>query len=392
MDISAITRRRFLQIGASAIGLSAVSAIARKGASASRAASGLPTSPVAVGRCRTYDYAAVKKSLAGLFDLLGNVDSLVKGKRVVMKVLAHPPDKVDSVNQFFAYDTHPEVARAAAKLFLERGATHVMIVDTVYHEALDAEAFAWVGYDIPSFTSELGASNISFRNTRNKVGAADYAQMPVGKNPYFYDFFRLNDAYNVERNGSVFVSLAKMKNHMIAGVTLTMKNLFGITPCAQYGQDAPNEDSLSYRGDSHHDVKPRFPGRNSTAGTWAGDNVPRVIVDLVRARPIHLAILDGITVMHGGEGPWLRPALGIASPGLLLAGGNPVCTDSVAAAIMGYDSQGDHYKFPFANGCNHLALAADKGVGTNRLGEIEVRGLSIAEATYNLPPTRDETT
>lgn len=41
----------------------------------------------------------------------------------------------------------------------------------------------------------------------------------------------LNQAYE---DTDVMVSLAKMKNHLTAGVTLSMKNLFGITPNSLY--------------------------------------------------------------------------------------------------------------------------------------------------------------
>lgn len=34
--------------------------------------------------------------------------------------------------------------------------------------------------------------------------------------------------------------------------------------------------------------------------------MPRAVVDLVAARPIHLAIVEGIKSMTGGEGPWIQ--------------------------------------------------------------------------------------
>ena len=36
----------------------------------------------------------------------------------------------------------------------------------------------------------------------------------------------------------VFVSIAKLKEHVTTGVTMSMKNLFGITPCTIYGDGA----------------------------------------------------------------------------------------------------------------------------------------------------------
>ena len=47
--------------------------------------------------------------------------------------------------------------------------------------------------------------------------------------------FDLNHSY---ADCDVFVSLAKMKEHATAGVTLSMKNCFGITPCTIYGTGA----------------------------------------------------------------------------------------------------------------------------------------------------------
>ena len=58
------------------------------------------------------------------------------------------------------------------------------------------------------------------------------------------------------------------------------------------------------------------------------------------------------------------------SPGLLIAGRNPVCADAVATAVLGYDPQAAAGMRPFP-GENHLALAAAAGVGTHDLKRIE---------------------
>lgn len=392
MDL--VSRRDFLKLGASAAGFSAVSSVWGKAGGRPPGKLDPPNAPVAIGRCRTYDYANVKSSLSSLFGLLGNVDTLVSGKQVVIKVVGHWQAEIDSLDEFMCYNSHPEVVKAAAKLFLERGASHVTVVENVYTTQTGESAFAGFGWDVASFQAELGASNITFRNTRNREGYPDYVDRPTASGAYLYDSFRLNRVYDVENlaGGGVFVSLAKMKNHQIAGLTLAMKNLFGMAPSSWYGQAAQDENSTNSRGGSFHDANAGYPGRNANAaGPQAGDNVPRVIVDLNRARPIHLAILDGIVLAHGGEGPWKRKHLGIAAPGLLLAGTNALNVDSVAAAVMGYDPQAPDYTFPWANGRNHLALAAAKGMGTNDAGQIEVRGLPIADVRYDIPPTEDET-
>ena len=386
-----ISRRTFLEASAGAVGFAAASKVLGK-TTQDIGKLDLPTSPVAIGRCRKYDYAAIKNSLSNLFDALGNIQNLVNGKPVVIKVVAHPPGNIDSLNSFLCYNSHPEVVKAAARLFLDAGATHVTVTENIYAISGGAADFTAMGYDIASFQSELGVTRITFRNCRNLEGFASYADRPVGSGSYLYDFFRLNRVFDFADGEAVFVSLAKMKNHQIAGVTLAMKCLFGIAPSAWYGQPSQDESSTNSRGGSFHNAESSYPGRNGHAGYGAaGDNVPRVIVDLNRARPIHLAILDGITMGHGSEGPWTRAPMGIASPGLLLAGRNAVCVDSVATAVMGYNPQGADYQFPWPNACNHLTLAAAQGIGTNNPDQIEVRGLSVAGARYDLPPTPDTT-
>jgi hypothetical protein len=89
---------------------------------------------------------------------------------------------------------------------------------------------------------------------------------------------------------------------------------------------------------------------------------------------------------RGGEGPWI-PGVEAMRPRLVLAGLNPVTTDAVCAAVMGYNPQADHFAFPF-QGENHLKLLAFAGVGTNDLSRIEVRGLSIREALCPFNPKR----
>jgi len=178
------------------------------------------------------------------------------------------------------------------------------------------------------------------------------------------------------------VSMPKMKNHQIAGITLSMKNLFGITPSALYSSAVQNENSTESRTQVLHEGGPSAAGGEilPVSSHEPGFRVPRVVVDIVRARPIDLSIIDGIISVHGGEGQWQGLGLGIVVPGLLIAGRNPVCTDSVAAAVMWYNPGAADWSMPFQNGANMLRLGAESGIGTNRPSEIEVIGLGIGSA------------
>jgi uncharacterized protein (DUF362 family) len=208
-----------------------------------------------------------------------------------------------------------------------------------------------------------------------------------------YPAYHLNHSYV---DCDFYISLAKLKNHVTAGVTLSIKNNFGITPTALYGHHEANEQNTSNRGTMFHfgterpadglpqEVDARSPRRPSY-------RVPRHTVDSVGIRPIDLAIIDGVETVSGGEGPWCR-SLAAQRPGLLLAGRNPVCTDAVATAVMGYDPMAPAATGPFP-GDNHLALAAALGLGTNNPKEIEILGLPLQDARHPFrwePATRND--
>src|SRR6266511_3550925 len=136
-----------------------------------------------------------------------------------------------------------------------------------------------------------------------------------------------------------------MKEHATAGITLSMKNCFGITPCTIYGTGAgADEPSIAPRGGrSLIHAGDRQPSKSAPSENdpksprEGGYRVPRVVADLVAARPIHLAIIEGVRTMTGGEGPWVREKLTVVNPGVLIAGTNCVTTDAVGMAVMGFD-------------------------------------------------------
>jgi len=176
-------------------------------------------------------------------------------------------------------------------------------------------------------------------------------------------------------------------------VTLSMKNCFGITPCTIYSQEAPEDEPsivpVGHRGPIHSGsrVPPKSAPQPVAESQDPGFRVPRTTADLVAARPIHLAVIDGIYTMTGGELPnqaknWIHKPV---HPGLLIAGMNCVSTDAVAMATMGFDPMADRGSAPFENCDSTLRLAEHVGVGTRDLSRIEVVGTSIAKAQYRFP-------
>ncbi len=101
--------------------------------------------------------------------------------------------------------------------------------------------------------------------------------------------------------------------------------------------------------------------------------------DLAGARPIHLAVIDGIHTVAGGEGPWVKHCRPVHA-GLLVAGMNPVTTDAVSTALMGFDPLAARGTAPFEACDSTLQLAEEKGIGTRDLKRIEVLGTPISKA------------
>lgn len=349
-----------------------------------------PTSPVSLGRCTTYDLPNVLKRLDTMFDQLGGVRKLVAGKTVVLKVNLTGNSKNPALGRPAnrTYQTHPNVALATAILLDRAGAKRLRFVDCTYQSGPIEDVLVAGGWDLKAF--EALKAEVDFEDTRNLGKGKRYTRVKVPWGGSLYPAYELNHSY-VECD--VYLSLAKLKNHYTAGITLGIKNNFGITPTALYGQPEQNERSTNARVQMFHEgatrpmaglpqeVDPHSPRVTSY-------RVPRHTVDALGIRPIDLTIIDGIETMSGGEGPWIQ-GIAYQKPDLLIAGRNPVCTDAIATAAMGYDPLSASKTGPFP-GDNHLKLAMDLGLGMADPKRIEVRGLSLSEATrpFNWQPAK----
>ena len=140
-----------------------------------------------------------------------------------------------------------------------------------------------------------------------------------------------------------FVSLSTMKSHLAAGTTLTLKNLFGLTPTPVYGGP---------RRYLHAPIR-----------------LPRVLADLAQIfRPV-LNVVDGLVGQSQQE--WGGPPV---RTDVLLVGENTVATDATATRLMGHDPRGDYGAYPYLWERNPLVLAESVGVGPAAAEAIDVRG------------------
>ena len=151
---------------------------------------------------------------------------------------------------------------------------------------------------------------VVWENVQNLGNYKQYVRMKVPWGGYAYPTYHLNPAFY---QCDVYASMAKLKNHWIAGVTMTMKNNFGNTPCSLYGGDcgpSGNERPTQERGPVLHSGTTPAPAGvdaelHPDSPRDPGYRVPRILVDQNGIRPISLAIVDGVETVRG-EGPWLR--------------------------------------------------------------------------------------
>src|SRR5258707_4089925 len=265
------------------------------------------------------------------FDRLGGIGSLVKNKTVTVKLNLTGTDFrpfMDNRPVGETYMTHYATALALGKILFAAGAKRVRFVESTQSKSTLAATLNLADWDVKALEA-LG--KVEFENTRNLGTGKSYSHLRVPSGGYVFSALDLNHAYE---DTDVMISLAKLKNHITAGVTLSMKNLFGLTPNSLYGDQAGNEDATAGRGPLHNPKgfeKIQLPGIKdgvtSKDPTW---RVPRIVVDVCSARPIHLAIIDGITSMSGGEGPWCGglDKVNVTNPSIIIRGPNPVATDA----------------------------------------------------------------
>ncbi len=353
-------------------------------------ATAAPVAAVSMARARSYNPIGLTPTMERLFDGIGGLGRIVKNKTVAIKVnLTGAPNlRMGHFPLGWAQWTHPTVLGVAVSLMGKAGAKRIRILESPWSTADPLEEYMLEGNWEP-MDFVRAAANVEFENTNFLGNHKKYSRFAVPNGGHLFTHYDLNQSYE---DCDVFVSIAKLKEHATAGVTLSMKNCFGMTPCTIYGdgagKDEPSLVPVGGRGSVFHSGK-RPPSLSAVQEkdpkSLRSDKyrIPRAVADLVAARPIHLAIIDGIESMAGGEGPWIR-GVRHCSPGVLIAGTNCVNTDAVGTAVMGFDPMADCGTAPFETCDNTLRLAEELGVGSRDLSRIEVAGLQVADARFEI--------
>ena len=241
-----------------------------------------PASRVAIRRVESYqaDLAAI------LFETLLEFDLPVRGKTVLLK-----PNLVGLDPQGMT-NTHPGVIAAAREAFLRLGCAEVLIgdgpaMDRDMQAVLESIRLHEFAGPLARIFVDLNVDDVERVLLRTRASRLKELYLP--KTLLGADFL---------------VSLPKLKTHHWAGVTLSLKNMFGVVPGACYG----------------------WP---KNVLHWAG--IDRAILDINAAVRPDFAIVDGVIGMEGNG-----PIQGSPKTcGVLVLGDDPVAVDSTCARVMG---------------------------------------------------------
>jgi uncharacterized protein (DUF362 family) len=224
--------------------------------------------------------------LRGLAEL-GVRPQEVRGKTILLK-----PNLVETRMGAEHINTHPLVVRAAAEAFLHLGAARVLVAEGIGHRRDSLLVLEESGLAEVLFTDRIPFVDLNYDTVYTVANAHRATRMATLTFP------------DTLKQVDWIVSLAKMKTHHWAGVTLSMKNLFGIMPGSYYG----------------------WP-KNVLHKAGIGGS----ILDITAALKPQLAIVDGILGMEG-DGPIMGTP---KSAGVLVMGCNPPAVDATCARIMG---------------------------------------------------------
>jgi uncharacterized protein (DUF362 family) len=253
---------------------------------------------------------------------------LEKARRIVLKFnMIKPPERIEYFAGRRRELVDDAVARAVLRLLRERTTAELIATDTYpygnghvtpddfnYRYILDDFGVRYVDSNLPPF-----------------------ATYDVPGGGCMFDRYLLNAIF---AEADEVVSIAKMKNHAFMGITLTLKNLFGLPPMIP-----PEGRTRSYY---HHLIRLSY-----------------VLPDLGMITKPCLNIVEALTGQWGrewgGEGRICNA---------LMAGDHPVATDACGMTLMGHDPHSDWPTPPFRRDRNHLLIAAEHGFGTVDLNEI----------------------
>ncbi len=221
-----------------------------------------------------------------LYDGLKLFNLALRGKRVLLK-----PNLVE-YSATAAINTHPVLVGAAAVAFRRLGAANVVVAEGPGHQR-DTYLLLFES----GLSEQLRDRGIGFVDlNRDDVVKCRVQGRYTGMHHFWLP--------RIVLSADFIVSMPKIKTHHWAGVTLSMKNMFGVIPGSCYGWP---KNVLHWKG------------------------IHESILDICATVPIQFVIADGIVAMEG-NGPLHGTSRSLNT---VVMADDPVAADFTCTGLMG---------------------------------------------------------
>jgi len=265
----------------------------------------------------------VKKAVKKAIELLGGLDKLIKSDDVVLLKPNVGFSNIDAV-------TTPEVLAAVIEVVKEVGPKKIIIAESAVRGRDTTFNFKVTG--IAKVAEKYNVELIDLKKSKNLVKAKTRGGKILDKISTYKEVY----------DADVIISIPKLKRHIEAITTVSLKNMMGILP-------------------------------DSEKGLFHNLGLHQCIADLNTVFKPDLCIVDAtqvMTVSGPGRGKMVRADT-------ILASGDPVAVDLIASKIL-FEIEGLDKPLERALKIPHLKRAAELGVGV-----IEVNKIKLIEREIN---------
>jgi uncharacterized protein (DUF362 family) len=319
--------------------------------------------------------------------------------------------------------TRTAVLRPLVDLAVRAGASKVIIAEGSAFPYPDSAVFGPDYSNITGLVQALQSMNPSVNITFKDLNLDDFTWVNLAENSSFHEAYTPQQLYSksdirmdensyyhaADHNGynpngytpglyaiantvfqaDVFINVPKLKVHMITGVTMSLKNLIGIT-VASTG-NTTREETIKDVPHWNHSAPEHASGEVLTAqDSFENDVVWRVMADLNRIvlyaddggtlQPVkqrgYLSVVDAVI---GMEGPTAYNPPGTPRPtGVIIAGQDPVAVDAVGSRVMGFNHT-------LLNSIHHIDAVLDHPIGSADPAYTCVLGASLDADLFGDP-------
>ena len=261
------------------------------------------------------------KCVQKTLDLLGGINKFIKpGEKILLK-----PNLVVPLKTETGVTTNPAVISVLIELCYKAEARKVYVGDSPFFPFKSRQAFEVSG--MKDVVLEAGGEILYFDEE-------PYIEISSEKAVILQ---KLRVPQKIQEIDGI-ITVPRLKTHNQTTISLSLKNQHGLLP---------PEDKKSYHRDDIH----------------------QKLIDIIHTvrDKIRLGLIDGTYALEG-QGPTLGKPLNL---NLCLAGSDLVALDSVGTTLMGFSPED----------ITHIRLAAQQGLGTMDLSEIEIVGTPITSVS-----------